>query len=84
MPISHTNCTPYLSATLFHTDKADPVLAGKLRSAIANTLGDAEGRASRPVARQITTPFPRKLTAAGLDVCWFHYSEQRALAMLHR
>lgn len=78
MPISHTNCTPYLSATLFHTDKADPVLAGKLRSAIANTLGDAEGRASRPVARQITTPFPRKLTAAGLDVCWFHYSEQRA------
>ena len=77
MPVSHANCTPYLSATLFHIDRADPALAGKLRSAIAETLREAERRATRRVTRQIAKPFPKKLTA-GLHVCWFHYSEQRA------
>ena len=78
MAVSHTHCTPYLSATLFHIDKADTTLTGKLRSAIADTLRDAEGRVARPVDRQIAKPFPKKIAAAGLEVCWFHYSEQRA------
>jgi hypothetical protein len=71
MAVSHRDCAPFLSATLFHTQSTKAALTGDLRKAIIEVLVGAG------VERSVHTPLPRKLTAGGLDISWFSYEERR-------
>lgn len=79
MAISHNDCTPYLSATLFRLDREDGQVVTQLRQSISDVLADTESHSGCFIflEREIVRPIPRKLTRGGLDIAWFYYLERR-------
>lgn len=71
MAISLSDCAPYLSATLFRLDRADPQLTTKVRAAIVSLLEKSPSR----LGRTIQKPLPRK-SGNDLDITWFSYKEE--------
>src|SRR6266536_2544193 len=73
MPISHDDCTPFLSATLFSIEQP-PVTVARLRTEILIHLRNATGGSVTRTIHGVKAPTFR---AGGLDVGWIHYSETR-------
>ena len=60
--VSHLDCRPYISATLFRTEGVRRSLLSKLREAIESVLvnGGNEGGRQRGINRTIVKTFPTK------------------------
>lgn len=79
MAISHEDCTPFLSATLFRAEDQLDGLAGQLRRAITRALREQFVGSNRlnPPDRVFSTPGDSEFNEGSLDVAWFHYAERR-------
>lgn len=79
MAISHTDCTPYLSATLFRVGGQNEGFAAKVRKAVADALKPTPAQANRPppITRRFSTPVPPDDPPEGMQIAWLHYEEKR-------
>lgn len=79
MPISHTDCTPYLSATLFRTGAQDRGFSERVCKAVIDALRPSSGLDNRPalITRRFRKTAPPDRPPEGLDIAWLHYEEKR-------